>query len=126
MEEGAGGLVVVVVVAVAVDDDEEEGWEVDTDTERDEAATEGAPAAEGLEAGGFGFEAEATESRDEKMLAGLEEAPDGLEGPALVEGEDAVAVALVTEGAEGWARPMDAGVSRIGAAEDGIFLARHV
>lgn len=104
---------------VAVVDGGGEGWEVETETETDEDATEGA-LAEGLEAGDFGFEvADTEESREEKMLAGLE----ALDGPgrAPADGEEAVAVALVTEGAAGCARLMDAGVSRIGAAEDGIL-----
>lgn len=63
------------------------------------------------------------ESSDEKRLAGLDgplPLPLPWESLALVGDEYAVAVVLVTDGAEGCARPMEAGVSRIGAAEDGI------
>jgi hypothetical protein len=44
------------------------------------------------------------------------------ESLALADDEYAVALVLVTDGAEGCARPMEAEVSRIGAAADGIAM----
>jgi hypothetical protein len=94
--------------------------EVDTDTETEEEATEGALAGLKVFVFGFGLGLEEPESRDEKRLAGLE-APLVCELPINV-GDDAVAVVLVTDGAEGCPRLMEAGVSRIGAAADGIVM----
>ena len=59
------------------------------------------------------------ERREEKRRAGLDE----LEGLVLlVEGDAAVAVALVTDGAEGCAGVMVARVRRMGAAAEGILV----
>lgn len=121
------GVVVEVEAMVAALLEEEAGgeWtraavEVETETETEEEAMDGA--LEGLKGLGFGFgllEVE-PERRDEKRLAGLE-LP--LACKLLVNvGEDAVAVVLVTDGAEGCPRLMEAGVSRIGAAADGIAM----
>lgn len=94
--------------------------EVDTDTDTDDEATEGALAGLKLLDFLFGLLIVDPERRDEKRLAGLAE-PLVCELPANV-GEDAVAVVLLTDGAEGWPRLMEAGVSRIGAVADGIAM----
>src|SRR5579884_2390515 len=92
-------VVAVVVVLVVVDGGgggAAREVTVETETETEEAATEG-----GTEA--LVREVEELERREEKMLAGLW--PVGV--PTLLLGDgDAVAVALVIDGAEGWARPM--------------------
>ena len=94
--------------------------EVETDTETDDEATEGALAGLKLLDFPFGLRVVEAERREEKKLAGLE-------GPLVCEvlanvGDDAVAVVLVTDGAEGCPRLMEAGVSRIGAVADGIAV----
>jgi hypothetical protein len=94
--------------------------EVDTDTDTADEATEGALAGLKLLDFPFGLLVVDPERSDEKRLAGLAE-PLVCESLANV-GDDAVAVVLVTDGAEGWPRLMDAGVSRIGAAADGIVM----
>jgi hypothetical protein len=108
------GLLTVVVDAV----DAARRWgagEVETETETDEEATDGV-----LEGFGFGL-ALVMERSEEKRLAGLDEPLVWL-GEVLADGADAVAVAFVTEGAEGCAGLMEAAVRRIGAAEDGILM----
>jgi hypothetical protein len=94
--------------------------DVDTDTDTADEATEGALAGLKLLDFPFGLLVVDPESRDEKRLAGLAEPL--VCGSLANVGDDAVAVVLVTDGAEGWPRLMDAGVSRIGAVADGIVM----
>lgn len=85
-----------------------------TDTETEEAETDG-----GLEGCGFGRLIALPESRDVKMLAGLWAA--AVLVPVVIsavdDGEAAVAVALVTDGADGRARLIEPAMKGIGAAE---------
>jgi hypothetical protein len=89
--------------------------EVDTETETEEEATEGV-----LEGLGFGL-ARVVERSEEKRLAGLDGPLVWLE-EVLDDGAYAVAVALVTDGAEGCAGLIEAAVRRIGAAGGGILM----
>ena len=76
----------------------------------------------------FALERSALERMVEKMLAGLD-AVDGEDGvltgdpePLLdVENDAVTVVALVAEAIDGWAGLRDAGVSRMGAAAEGIL-----
>jgi hypothetical protein len=114
---------VVVEAVLAAEGGGAAAAKVETETDTDEEATDGVLA-------GFGLVLD-RESSDEKRLTGLEGPPPlplplllNRESLALADGEYeyAVALVLVTDGAEGCARPMEAEVSRIGAAADGIAM----